>query len=63
MGAFVFNDFFNKIIINKPAALKTKGPLLFACNHPNSFLDALIYFLNDPFGHWPEVMFLKTVLQ
>ena len=34
--------FFNKIIINKPAALKTKGPLLLACNHPNSFLDAIL---------------------
>lgn len=34
--------FFNKIIINKPAALKTKGPLLLACNHPNSFLDAVL---------------------
>ena len=31
-----------KIIINKPEWLKTKGPLLLACNHPNSFLDGMI---------------------
>jgi len=31
-----------KIIINKPEVLKSKGPLLLAANHPNSFLDGLI---------------------
>ncbi len=31
-----------KIIINKPELLKEKGPLLLACNHPNSFLDSII---------------------
>ncbi|MFI5186580.1 MAG: 1-acyl-sn-glycerol-3-phosphate acyltransferase, partial [Chitinophagales bacterium] len=31
-----------RIIINKPELLKKKGPLLLACNHPNSFLDAAI---------------------
>lgn len=31
-----------KIIINHPAYVKSKGPLLLACNHPNSFLDATI---------------------
>jgi 1-acyl-sn-glycerol-3-phosphate acyltransferase len=31
-----------KIIINKPEFLKTKGPVLLACNHPNSFLDSVI---------------------
>jgi 1-acyl-sn-glycerol-3-phosphate acyltransferase len=31
-----------KIVINKPASLKEKGPLLLACNHPNSFLDSII---------------------
>src|SRR5690349_626968 len=30
------------VIINKPGFLKRKGPLLLACNHPNSFLDATI---------------------
>ncbi len=31
-----------KIIINKPACLAEKGPLLLACNHPNSFLDSVL---------------------
>ncbi len=31
-----------RIIINKPEVLKEKGPLLLACNHPNSFLDSVI---------------------
>ena len=31
-----------RIIINKPEVLKSKGPLLFASNHPNSFLDGMI---------------------
>jgi 1-acyl-sn-glycerol-3-phosphate acyltransferase len=34
--------FCRKIIINNPALLKEKGPLLLACNHPNSFLDAAV---------------------
>ena len=34
--------FCRRIIINKPKLLKKKGPLLLACNHPNSFLDAAI---------------------
>jgi len=34
--------FCRRIIINKPELLKKKGPLLLACNHPNSFLDAAI---------------------
>jgi 1-acyl-sn-glycerol-3-phosphate acyltransferase len=34
--------FCRKIIINKPELLKVKGPLLLACNHPNSFLDSVI---------------------
>lgn len=34
--------FCRRIIINKPALLKEKGPLLIACNHPNSFLDSVI---------------------
>lgn len=35
--------FTNKIVVNKPDLLKTEGPLLIASNHPNSFLDAIIY--------------------
>lgn len=31
-----------RLIINKPEVLKEKGPLLLACNHPNSFLDSVI---------------------
>jgi 1-acyl-sn-glycerol-3-phosphate acyltransferase len=34
--------FCRKVRINKPELLKTKGPLLLACNHPNSFLDSII---------------------
>jgi len=34
--------FCRRIIVNKPALLKTKGPLLLACNHPNSFLDGIV---------------------
>lgn len=34
--------FCRKITINKPECLKLKGPLLLACNHPNSFLDSVI---------------------
>ncbi len=37
--------FCRKIVINKPVLLKEKGPLLLACNHPNSFLDAVILAL------------------
>jgi 1-acyl-sn-glycerol-3-phosphate acyltransferase len=35
--------FCRKIIINKPGALRAKGPLLIASNHPNSFLDSVIF--------------------
>ncbi|MFT3910117.1 MAG: 1-acyl-sn-glycerol-3-phosphate acyltransferase [Ferruginibacter sp.] len=31
-----------KIVISNPAILRSKGPLLIASNHPNSFLDAII---------------------
>lgn len=34
--------FCRKIIINQPDLLKIKGPVLLACNHPNSFLDSVI---------------------
>jgi len=34
--------FCRKIFINKPHYLEEKGPLMLACNHPNSFLDAVI---------------------
>ncbi len=34
--------FCRRIIINKPELLKEKGPLMLACNHPNSFLDAVL---------------------
>lgn len=34
--------FCRKLIINKPELLKIKGPVLLACNHPNSFLDSVI---------------------
>lgn len=31
-----------KIVVNKPEILKLQGPVLFAANHPNSFLDGMI---------------------
>lgn len=34
--------FCRKITINNIHLLQSKGPLLLACNHPNSFLDAII---------------------
>lgn len=34
--------FCRKIFLSNPAMLKEEGPLLLACNHPNSFLDAII---------------------
>lgn len=34
--------YFRKIVFSKKELLNEKGPLLLACNHPNSFLDALI---------------------
>ena len=37
-----FFIFFRKVVVNKPALLKSKGPLLLAFNHPNSFLDAIV---------------------
>ena len=35
--------FCRHIIINRPSVLQEKGPLLIASNHPNSFLDAVIF--------------------
>lgn len=34
--------FCRKIIINNRELLKERGPMILACNHPNSFLDAVI---------------------
>src|SRR4051812_42879169 len=34
--------FCRRVIINKRQMLNSNGPLLLACNHPNSFLDAVI---------------------
>jgi len=34
--------FCRHVIINRPALLRKKGPVLLACNHPNSFLDAAL---------------------
>lgn len=39
---FAIRIFCRKVIINQPAWLEAKGPLLLACNHPNSFLDGII---------------------
>ncbi len=34
--------FCRRIRVDRPAVLAEEGPLLLACNHPNSFLDAMI---------------------
>ena len=34
--------FCRKVVVDKPEYLSLKGPLLLACNHPNSFLDSVI---------------------
>ena len=34
--------FCRKIIINRPELLNEKGPMILACSHPNSFLDAVL---------------------
>jgi 1-acyl-sn-glycerol-3-phosphate acyltransferase len=34
--------FCRRIVINQPERLQMDGPLLLACNHPNSFLDAIL---------------------
>lgn len=31
-----------RLTVNQPSIFKEKGPLLIACNHPNSFLDAVL---------------------
>jgi 1-acyl-sn-glycerol-3-phosphate acyltransferase len=36
------NIYCTRIIVNRPEVLRLKGPLLLACNHPNSFLDGMI---------------------
>jgi 1-acyl-sn-glycerol-3-phosphate acyltransferase len=53
--------FCRRVIINKPEILKRKGPLLLACNHPNSFLDATILaeLFKEPSIPLPGVMSLK----
>lgn len=47
---FAIKIYCTKIVINKPQVLKAKGPLLFASNHPNSFLDGMILttLLDEP---------------
>lgn len=47
---FAIKIYCTRIIINKPEILKSKGPLLFAANHPNSFLDGMILttLLDEP---------------
>ncbi len=41
-ASFAIRIFCRKIIVNLPDRLAEKGPLLLACNHPNSFLDSII---------------------
>src|SRR5690606_37412830 len=39
---FAIRIYCRKIMVNRPEVLQEKGPLLLACNHPNSFLDGMI---------------------
>lgn len=39
---FAIRFYCTRIIVNKPELLQVKGPVLLACNHPNSFLDGMI---------------------
>ncbi|HSN62241.1 MAG TPA: 1-acyl-sn-glycerol-3-phosphate acyltransferase [Ferruginibacter sp.] len=41
-AAISFWMYCRQLRVNNKDAFKTKGPLLIACNHPNSFLDAII---------------------
>jgi 1-acyl-sn-glycerol-3-phosphate acyltransferase len=47
---FAIKVYCTQIIVNKPDVLKSTGPLLFASNHPNSFLDGMILttLLDEP---------------
>lgn len=45
----VFVFFFKSIRVKERGVFNQKGPLLLACNHPNSFLDAII--LGAKFNH------------
>lgn len=38
----VIRIYCRRVMVNKPAFLRAKGPLLLAANHPNSFLDGII---------------------
>ena len=64
--------FCHSIRVDKPEMLKMKGPLMLASNHPNSFLDAVIYDIlfdlpiwslarGDVFNFKWAVPFLKSV--
>jgi 1-acyl-sn-glycerol-3-phosphate acyltransferase len=46
---FAIKLYCRRITINKPEYLQVKGPVLLACNHPNSFLDGMI--LTTLFDH------------
>lgn len=39
---FMIRLYCKEIVVNKPELLSVKGPVLFAANHPNSFLDGII---------------------
>lgn len=50
MVRLTFLIFCRKVVFNKKELLKSKGPLLIAFNHPNSFLDAIVIddFMQEP---------------
>jgi len=46
--------YFEKVIIKGGENLPKKGPIIFACNHPNSFLDALTI----TYYYWPPIYYI-----
>ncbi|HXB10524.1 MAG TPA: 1-acyl-sn-glycerol-3-phosphate acyltransferase, partial [Bacteroidia bacterium] len=46
--------YFEKVSIKGGENLPKKGPIIFACNHPSSFLDALTI----TYYYWPAIYYI-----
>lgn len=42
-AGIAFHFFCRDLRVNTPSCFQLRGPLLIACNHPNSFLDAIVF--------------------